>query len=151
CGALVVLAGIDLDHMLLPDRITMPAIPLFLVAGVLLGDVPPDELLLGAVIGYGVVAILIEASYLVLGREGIGYGHAQVLSLVGALCGWRSVAVTLPGAAMVGLIITIPRLALRGKRLRGTEVPFGPFIVVAALLYLLLGHHLPWPFTFVAS
>jgi leader peptidase (prepilin peptidase)/N-methyltransferase len=81
----------------------------------------------------------------------MGYGDAKLLSMVGALLGWRAVAAVLPGAAMVGLVITIPRLILRGSKLRGTEVPFGPFIVIAALLYLFFGHHLPWPFTFVAS
>ena len=105
----------------------------------------------GAVIGYGVVAITIELSYLVLGREGMGYGDAKLLAMVGALLGWRGVAFTFFGAPFVGLVVTVPRLLVRGRKLRGTEVPYGPFLVVAALLYLFLGHLLPWPLAFSAS
>src|SRR4051794_39441174 len=93
-GTLLVLAGIDFDHKLLPDRITMPAIPIFLVAGVLLRDVPPGELLIGAFVGYGIVALTAELAYLILKREGMGYGDAKLLAMVGALLGWRAVIVT---------------------------------------------------------
>jgi leader peptidase (prepilin peptidase)/N-methyltransferase len=159
-GTLLVLAGIDLDHKLLPDRITMPAIPLFYLAALLLRDlpdvtigslaVPGGEALLGMVLGYGIVAVTAELAYLVLGREGMGYGDAKLLALVGAVLGWRGVVVTFFGAPFIGLLVLVPALVLRRRRLIGVEVPYGPFLVGAALAYQYFGQLLPPPFTFVA-
>ena len=150
CGTLLVLSGIDFDHKLLPDRITMPAIPLALLAGVLLRDVPPLELLLGAFIGYGLVALTAELAYAILKREGMGYGDAKLLALVGALLGWRATVATFFGAPFFGLLIAVPVLLGQRKKLVGLEIPYGPFLVLAALGYLFFGERLPPPLTFVA-
>lgn len=159
-GTLVVLAGIDFDHKLLPDRITMPAIPIFFVCSLVLRDlpsltvagvvVPGGEALLGAVLGYGLVAVTAELAYLVLGREGMGYGDAKLLAMVGALLGWRGTLVTFFGAPFAGLPILVPALLLSKRRLFGLEVPYGPILVLAALAYLFFGQLLPPPLTFAA-
>jgi leader peptidase (prepilin peptidase)/N-methyltransferase len=159
-GTLIVLAGIDFDHKLLPDRITMPAIPIFLICALLLRDLPPFEIggvrvpggdaLLGAVLGYGLVAVTAELAYLILRREGMGYGDAKLLAMVGALLGWRGVLVTFFAAPFAGLLLLVPILLLRKQRLFGLEVPYGPFLVLAAMGYLFLGQLLPPPLTFSA-
>jgi leader peptidase (prepilin peptidase)/N-methyltransferase len=149
-GTLLVLSGIDFDHKLLPDRITMPGIPLCFLAGLLLRDVPPGELLLGAFVGYGLVAVTIELSYLILGREGMGYGDAKLLAMVGALLGWRAVVATFFGAPFVGLVILVPALLATRRRVLGLEVPYGPFLAGAAFAYVLFGQWLPLPLTFGA-
>ena len=63
-GTLVVLAGVDLDHKIIPDVVTYPAIPAFFVAGILLRDVAPLDLILGMAAGYGIVAVTAELAYL---------------------------------------------------------------------------------------
>jgi leader peptidase (prepilin peptidase)/N-methyltransferase len=141
-GTLLVLAGIDLDHLLIPDRITYPAVPVFFVAGVLLGDVPPLELLLGAVIGYGVVALVAEAAWFLLKREGMGYGDAKLLMLVGALCGWLAVPVAFVGGALLFLLVVPPLFLFQRKKLISVQVPFGPFIAAVALAYALFGREI---------
>jgi leader peptidase (prepilin peptidase)/N-methyltransferase len=141
-ATLLVLIGIDLDHMLIPDRITYPAIPLFFVAGVLLGDVPPRELLIGAAAGYGTVALVAEAAYLLLGREGMGYGDAKLLMLVGALTGWKGVLFTFFVAPFPALVVALPILYLKHGRATRIEFPFGPFLAAAGVLYLFVGARL---------
>jgi leader peptidase (prepilin peptidase) / N-methyltransferase len=141
-GTLLVLSGIDLDHQLIPDRVTYPAIPLFFACALLLRDVAPLELLLGAVIGYGLVALTAELAYWALGREGMGYGDAKLLMMVGALLGWRAVVVTFFGAPFFGLVILPAAHLLRRKRVLGVEVPYGPFLAAAALVYVFFGDQL---------
>jgi len=141
-GALLVLSMIDFDHQLIPDRVTYPAIPIFFVCAILLRDVAPLELLLGAVIGYGLVALTAELSFRLLGREGMGYGDAKLLMMVGALLGWRAVVVTFFVAPFFGLLIIPAVLLARRKRVLGVEVPYGPFLAGAALVYLLFGERL---------
>jgi leader peptidase (prepilin peptidase)/N-methyltransferase len=141
-GTLLVLCGIDLDHQLIPDRITFPAIPLFFVAALMLRDVAPRDLLIGAVGGYALVALFAEGAYLLLGREGMGYGDAKLLALVGALLGWRAVMVSFFGAPFIGLVVVLPILAARRGRIFGVAIPYGPFLAGAALVYLFFGRHL---------
>ena len=54
------------DH---PRRVTYPAIPAFFVAGLLLRDVAPLDLILGMAIGYGIVAVTAELAYWILGAR----------------------------------------------------------------------------------
>jgi leader peptidase (prepilin peptidase)/N-methyltransferase len=141
-GALVVVTGVDLDHKIIPDALTYPAIPAFFVCQVVLRDVPPLELLLGMVIGYGGTAVTAELAYWLLKREGMGYGDAKLLMLVGAFLGWRAVAFTFFAAPFFGLLLVVPILLVRRRRLIGVEVPYGPFLCAAALLYLFGGRQL---------
>ena len=141
-GTLLVLSGIDLDHMLIPDRITYPAVPIFLLCGIFLRDVPPTDLIAGAVIGYGMVALLAEAVYFLLGKEGMGYGDAKLLMLVGALLGWRGMLWTFFGSAPIGLLVVLPIKLAQRKKVMGVEVPYGPFLAAAAALYLFFGQYL---------
>jgi leader peptidase (prepilin peptidase)/N-methyltransferase len=141
-GTLLVIAGVDLDHKIIPDVVTYPAIPAFFVAGLLLRDVAPLDLILGMAIGYGGVALTAELAFWVLGREGLGYGDAKLLMLVGALLGWRAVAVTFFVAPFFGLVLVVPLLLARRRKLAGVEVPYGPFLVSAAFVYLFFGREL---------
>ncbi|HEX6837062.1 MAG TPA: prepilin peptidase [Polyangia bacterium] len=148
-GTLVVVAGVDLDHKIIPDAVTYPAIPAFFVAGILLRDVAPLDLLFGLVAGYGVVAVTAELAWWILKREGMGYGDAKLLALVGALLGWRAVVFTFLLAPFFGLFIVVPVLIARRKQIRGVEVPYGPFLVAAALVYVFFGRQL-WLMLFPA-
>jgi leader peptidase (prepilin peptidase)/N-methyltransferase len=146
-GTLIVLSGIDLDHLIIPDRITYPAIPIFLLAALLLGDVPRREVLLGPLVGYGLVAVTAELGYRLAGREVMGYGDAKLLAMVGAALGWRAVVFAFFMAPFCGLLVLIPVSVIGKRPLRGVEVPYGPFLAIASVVYLFLAETLLplWP------
>ena len=148
-GTLVVVAGVDLDHKIIPDVVTYPAIPAFFVAGIVVRDVAPLDLVIGMAAGYGIVAVTAELAWWLLQREGMGYGDAKLLALVGALLGWRAVVFTFLLAPFFGLLIVVPVLIARRSRIRGVEVPYGPFLVGAALVYVFFGRQL-WLLLFPA-
>jgi leader peptidase (prepilin peptidase)/N-methyltransferase len=141
---LVVIAFIDLDHRKILNRITYPAIPIFFALAVLLGDVPLLELVIGVLAGYGGVRLLADGYYHLTKREGLGYGDGKLLSLIGALLGWRGMLFSLFGGAVLGTLLVLPVLVSRRLRDRdapiGTvEIPFGPFLAGAAVVYLFIG------------
>lgn len=146
---LLVITLIDLDHKIIPDKITYPAIPVFLLFGILLGDRPWLDLVIGVVAGYAVVRLISDGFYYLTGREGMGYGDGKLLALIGGLFGWQGVLFSLFGGSVLGTFIAVPVLALskRGNAagddqpLRRVELPFGPFLVGAALVYLFLHEH----------
>jgi leader peptidase (prepilin peptidase)/N-methyltransferase len=137
---LLVITFIDLDHMIVPDRITYPGIPIFFALGLLLGDVDWADRLVGAAGGYLFVRLLSDGYYWITKREGLGVGDGKLLALVGALLGWQAVVFALFGGALIGTFIAVPvLLALRGWRgIRRTPIPFGPFLAAAAVVHLFL-------------
>jgi leader peptidase (prepilin peptidase)/N-methyltransferase len=140
-ATLVVLSGIDLDHLIIPDRITYPAIPVFFICGLVLRERAPLDLLLGAIVGYGIVALVAELFYWILKKEAMGYGDAKLLMLVGALLGWRGVMYAFFVAPFLGLLITVPVKLAQGRRVTGVQVPYGPFLAAAATAYLFFGRY----------
>jgi leader peptidase (prepilin peptidase) / N-methyltransferase len=141
-GTLVVIAGVDLDHKLIPDTVTYPAIPAFFACALVLGDVPPLSLILGLFVGYFIVAVTAELFYFLLGKEAMGYGDAKLLMLVGGVLGWRAVVFSFFVAPFFGLAVAVPLLVARRRGVVGVEVPYGPFLAAAALAYLLFGRDL---------
>lgn len=164
-GLLAVLSLIDLEHQLLPDRITYPAIPALFLAGRVLGEVSFVDAAIGLVAGYVLLRAVSDGYYYLTGREGLGYGDAKLLSAVGALLGWRAIPLTLLVGSCVGSIVSVPILLWQRRSpavgpvasppavpaedpaaespaeegapsLAKTAVPFGPFLAVGALFYL---------------
>jgi leader peptidase (prepilin peptidase)/N-methyltransferase len=141
-AVLIVLSGIDLDHMIIPDRITYPAVPIFFVAALLVRERPPLELVIGPFAGYVLVAITAEVGYLILHKEVMGYGDAKLLAVVGAALGWRATIFAFFAAPFFGLLVMVPLLVLRRGKIRGVEVPYGPFLAIAAVAYLFIDREL---------
>jgi leader peptidase (prepilin peptidase)/N-methyltransferase len=143
---LVVIAFIDLDTKRILDRITYPGIPIFFGLGLALGDHEWTDLAIGVAVGYGVVRLISDGYYYLTRREGMGYGDGKLLALIGALLGWRAVVFALFGGSVIGSVIGVAAIAWQrrggqapdGTPLRHVEIPFGPFLVAAALVYLFL-------------
>jgi leader peptidase (prepilin peptidase)/N-methyltransferase len=148
---LVVIAFIDLDHKLILNRITYPAIPIFYALGTQLPEQTWKGGLIGAAIGYGVIRLVADGYHLITRRRGLGYGDGKLLAIVGAYLGWQAVLVTLflgsiIGSVLGGLWLVVARA--RGEKqedgdvpLRHVEIPFGPFLASAALVYAFVE---PW-------
>jgi leader peptidase (prepilin peptidase)/N-methyltransferase len=138
-ATLLILAGVDVEQQLIPDAVTYPAVPLFLVCGIVLRDVPARDLLIGVAAGYGVIAVPLELAYVASGRDVLGYGDAKLLMVVGALLGWGGVLFALFSGALFGSLVAIPIRLVQRRQVFGVTVPFGPFLAAGALLYLVAG------------
>ena len=136
--ALVLLLATDLDQRLLPDVITLPAIPIaFAVTLAGLNPLVPPGVLPIAVI----VAIAVPAGLALLARPfgagAIGMGDLKLLVSVGLLAGpLRMFSGVVYGALLAGLVIVV-LLALRRITLK-TYIPFGPFLIIGALWAILV-------------
>lgn len=132
---LVTLTAIDLKHLLLPDVFTLPGI----VLGLLLSLAAPDRTFLDALFGVllgGGFFYAIAYLYAVLRkREGLGGGDIKLMAALGAFLGWQSIPYIILVSSLVGSVLGILILLIRRKGLE-TEIPYGPYIAVAALSYL---------------
>jgi leader peptidase (prepilin peptidase) / N-methyltransferase len=136
--ALVLLLATDLDQRLLPDVITLPAIPLSLVF-VLVGLNPlvPRGVLLIAVVVAIVIPTLLFLVSIPFGAGAIGQGDLKLLVSVGLMAGpLRMVYGAVYGALLAGVVLVL-LLVLRRITLR-TFVPYGPFLIIGAIWGILV-------------
>jgi leader peptidase (prepilin peptidase)/N-methyltransferase len=131
---LVPIALIDLDHQIIPNRITLPAALLAIGIGLALKpSAVPEQLIAGAAAG-GFLLIFALAY-----PRGMGMGDVKLAAVLGLYLG-RSVAVGLLTAVVAGTVVGLLILGRVGiAEGRKTAVPFGPFLALGGLLALLAG------------
>jgi leader peptidase (prepilin peptidase)/N-methyltransferase len=146
--ALIALTGIDLDHQLLPDDITLPMLWAGLLAAVAIGPiegaalpVSPYEAIIGAAAGYLSLWLVFHAFRLITGKEGMGYGDFKLFAAFGAWMGWKVLPLIILLSAGTGAVLGIAMIALRGRD-RAAPIPFGPYLAAAGWLAMLYGHQL---------
>ena len=135
---LIVVSFIDLKTMEVPVRLSYGA----LLSGLFLSFFVPEhsfkEAVFGASFGAGVILFIIESYYVFTGKEGMGYGDANIMAVVGAFLGWKKVLLTLFAASFVGAVVGIGLILLKGKS-KENPLPFGPFLSAGALISLFFG------------
>jgi leader peptidase (prepilin peptidase)/N-methyltransferase len=113
--ALVAAAFIDLEHMFLPDPITIGG-AVFGVATCSLRDVRVVDSLLGAAIGFVVVWLPFNVLYkAVRGKVGMGVGDAKLAMLAGAWFGWPGAVFALFAGALQGTLAAVVVYLVKGK------------------------------------
>ena len=141
CSALIVITFIDLDFQIIPDRITLPALPVGLIAGsFLLPDPFLRETMLGikgSFIGFLAGGGLFYAIAF-LSRGGMGGGDIKMMAMVGAFMGWKSVLLTTFVGSLAGSFVGLFLILFKGKG-RKTKIPFGPFLAFGTLVTLFAG------------
>lgn len=135
-SALLVLSLIDLDHMLLPDVITLPGIALGLAASALPGSpLRPLEAVAAAAGGYLAFAAVWWIWRLLRGIDALGQGDWKLAAMLGACLGWQKMLLTVFLACLIGAVVGVVVL-----RLRGTDrLPLGTFLGAAGILVVFLG------------
>ena len=136
-SALIVNIRTDLQFMLLSRAATLFLIPftfVFCHAGLL--PISLKESLMGAAVGYLVLYALAQTFYLITKKHGMGQGDLDLLAYIGANIGINGVFVTLLMASWSGLIISLAYILLTRKKFT-VKIPFGPFLALGAMLYVI--------------
>ena len=145
---LVVLAMIDLEHQVLPFRLSVPGFVLGLASAPLLGGPALADAFMGAAAG----AAFVGASWLLwryvlrgifrrMGvdqKEGMGGGDLPFAAMIGSFLGLQSTVVAVFAAVVAGVV---GGMAMRfaGRSGRGQHIAFGPFLAIGALVGLFTG------------
>lgn len=134
--ALAALVLVDLAVLRLPDRILGPATLAFFVLLTLAALAGDEWGRLGRALLAGLVLLVGYCLLAVARPSGLGLGDVKLAGLLGGFLGWLGWSETLLGTlaafAVGGLVTAV--LLVTGHVRRGGELPFGPSMVVGALV-----------------
>jgi len=145
-AALVMATFIDLDHLILPDRVTL--------GGMILGPVLSFALpalqgqtqrlpalvhsLIGLALGYGLLWLVATLGRFILKRDAMGMGDLKLLGAIGACLGGQAVLFTIFVSSLTGTLLGLGLIAAGKKELQ-SKIPYGPHLALAAVLWMLCG------------
>jgi leader peptidase (prepilin peptidase)/N-methyltransferase len=142
---LIALTGIDIDHQLLPDSLTLTLMWAGLLAAIFVGPaqgvalpVSPQDAIIGAGAGYLSLWLVYHLFKLVTGKEGMGYGDFKLFAALGAWLGWKLLPLIILLSAATGAVLGILMILLRGRD-RAAPMPFGPYLAAAGWLAMMYG------------
>jgi leader peptidase (prepilin peptidase) / N-methyltransferase len=145
-AGLVLGTFVDLDHFILPDRVTWGGI----IAGLALSPLVPalhgadtplrglSAAAIGAAAGFGLLWLVAKIGERTFKKEAMGFGDVKLMGAVGAVLGWPAVLFTIFVSSLTGALTGLTLIALR-KHEWQSRIPFGPFIALAAMLWILGG------------
>ena len=151
--SLIVITVIDIDYMIIPNKITYPGTALGILLGVssslsssiatpirwLQLDYPftasITDSLLGILMGGGTLYALWWFYIVVRKREGLGLGDVKLLTMLGAIFGYECAIATIFLGSIFGSIVGVTLLAMK-RHTMSSYLSFGPYLAVAAVLYI---------------
>ncbi len=144
---MIVLFFTDFDHQLLPDLVTLPGFGAGLAVAwfnPFLGDPGWPRIvasITGAALGSGILWGIGALYSRLRGVDAMGFGDVKMMALVGAFTGPAGVAVTLFAASVVGAVVGLVLIPMKGKTLQNA-LPFGCFLAPSAMVAMLWGRAL---------
>jgi leader peptidase (prepilin peptidase) / N-methyltransferase len=135
-ACLIALAGIDLDHKLLPNKIVYPMAVYGLVATAIVDTGDLVEHLIGGAGGFLFLFIAVLAY-----PRGMGMGDVKLAGAMGLYLGLSLVPAMLT-AFLTGSLVGLSMMAREGVQARKKAVPFGVFLALGGIVGVLAGPEL---------
>lgn len=165
CVLLVVMV-VDLEHMLIPDLVIVPATAVALLATALqrwmgqprfshyglmqlvltsrtgwdlsLTQLGAFSQLLGGGVGFWIFYLVWLVAPQIMGREAMGLGDVKLATFAGLITAYPGALVAVLGSFILGGVVSAA-LLVAGIAGRKTAIPFGPFLVVTTFLIMVCG------------
>ncbi len=135
CAALLVIICIDIYHQIIPDVISLSGIVLGFLFSFLSPAVQWQDSLIGILAGGGVLYAIALLYFLWRKVDGMGGGDIKLLAMIGAFLGWQALPFVVFASSLSGTIVGLAAM-IKQKKGGQTRIPFGPFLSIAAIIYL---------------
>jgi leader peptidase (prepilin peptidase)/N-methyltransferase len=145
-SGLLIASLIDIDHYIIPDRFSLGGIILGLIASALFPWLHQTNSawagflagLLGAAVGGGLLFAISWLGRLAFKKDAMGLGDVKLLAAMGAFLGWQAPFFIIAVSSMIGSVVGLLFL-WKGPVWYGSRLPFGPFLSLAAALWIFGG------------
>lgn len=131
---------IDLKLQIIPNRLNLTIFEVGLVATFLQGIYNVNvaiNMLLGSLVGAGIFLIITLLGGLIAGKEAMGFGDVKLMGALGLFFGWMDIIIISLIAFLLAAVISITLIATKKKK-TDEYIPFGPFIVFATFIVILV-------------
>lgn len=142
---LIVITWIDLKHMIIPNGIV--------ITGLIVGVIQLafscfssslqhwSQYVIGFFAGGLPLLLIAGICTLVLKKEAFGGGDIKLMAFAGLIIGWKLIIPSYFIGLITGAIVGVIALST-GKKERGDEIPFGPFLSVGIVTSIFFGNEL---------
>ncbi|MGH7885789.1 MAG: prepilin peptidase [Thermodesulfobacteriota bacterium] len=160
CLALVVVTFIDMKFMIIPNSITFPGILVgFLFAaaktdwgifpdmvstvslenfGGMVSSIEFLNSLFGIIMGGGILFSIAYVYKLIRKIDGMGMGDIKLLAMLGAFLGADGVVFIIFISSLIGTVVGVSLMIYNKGNLK-YAIPYGPFLSLAAIIYIFTG------------
>lgn len=131
---------IDCKLQIIPNRLNLTIFEVGLLFTFIQGMYNQSlaiDLLLGGLVGAGIFLIITLIGGLIAGKEAMGFGDVKLMGALGLFFGWISIIEISVMAFLLGAVIIIILLVTKTKK-TDEYIPFGPFIVMAAIAVMVI-------------
>jgi len=131
---------IDIRLQIIPNRLNLTIFEVGLVFTFLQGinNVSVGiDMLLGSLVGAGIFLMITLIGGLIAGKEAMGFGDVKLMGAIGLFFGWINIIAVSLIAFLLGAVISIFLLSTKKKK-TDEYIPFGPFIVMAAFIVMIV-------------
>ena len=138
---------VDFEHMIIPDRVTLGGIAIGIALSMLVPSLHPPQTtfygglgaaFIGALTGSGLLWGVALLGKLIFKKDAMGLGDVKLLGAIGAFFGWVSVLFTVAVSSFFGATVGLS-LVWSGKKEMQSRIPYGPYLALAALIWMLWG------------
>lgn len=137
------IAMTDARDMVIPDQFSLGGAALGLLLAAPSGGFPVTRALVGALVGYGLLWGVKLAAEKALGKPALGVGDIHMMACIGAFTGASGVVLTLMLGSVLGLLLGVPVMWLRGRlAAMQTYLPLGVFLALGGAVTLLWGERI---------
>ena len=143
---LLLIFSIDLEHRIIPNRLTLLIFEIGLIITFLYGISNINmakNYILGMIVGAGIFFIILVLGKLFYQKESMGYGDVKLIGALGLYFGYMGIVEISIASFIIGALVSVVILIVRNLILKNKDeyVAFGPFIVISALLCIFLPTH----------
>jgi len=142
-SSFIVIFFTDLKYGIIPDKILYPAAVISTIYNLSFTIYSPivnhQSSIINNIFSGAGAFLFFLALYLVTKGKGMGFGDVKLAFLIGIVLGFPKILAALYLAFLTGAICGIILIIWRKKKLKGGTIPFGPFLIIGAVLSLFFG------------
>lgn len=135
-SALILATFSDLETQIIPDAVPIAGS----VAGFILAFI--GNRVADSLIGFAAGGVIMYAVFLlgklIYKKDALGGGDIKLAMMMGAFLGWKGLLLAIFLSYITGAIVSLALLSIKAKTME-SEIPFGPFMCLGALIALFYG------------
>ena len=145
-GGLILATFVDLEHMIIPDRVSIGG----MLAGLVLSAAVPSlhgeiraldgvtASMIGLATGAGSLWLVAVFGKMAFKKDAMGFGDVKLLGAIGAFMGWQGVLFTIMLSSLAGSLVGL-LFIFSGRHEWQSRIPYGPYLALAAVIWIVWG------------